>query len=204
MLLGVAVRHAAAAFTGATLASSYVQYGVTLSNGNLTLQTYDGGGAAYVGSTSGKNAATANIYWEVHADSVGASTADLCGIAIAGYTSGAPGGSYDGSTPHAYGFAPNGTILANQSSIATVGTYATGDTIKFLLKNGKFYVGKVGVGWYNSGDPVAETGYVVGGLTSNWVPGAGSGGPLTYQWTYNFGATAWADTPPSGATGWAA
>lgn len=179
-------------------------YGHALSNGGLTLNCTDGGGGCYIASASCKEASTANIYWEVHCDAVTANTSNMVGIAVAGYGNKIPGYTYDGATAQSYGISPNGKLYGNQSVVKTLTAFATGATLKFLLKNGKLYIGMAGGAWFNSGDPAAETGYVVSGLSGSWGAGAGSNGASTYQWTFNFGASSWTGAPPSGATGWTA
>lgn len=197
----------ASSATYATLDPSWDGYGHRVSNGNLTLTCNGGGevggGAAYAQAGAAVDVATANKYLEVLCTTVSATSADLVGFAPYNYSNNAPGGNYDGDTPLSFGLSANGNVYANQGVYATGGTFASGDTLKLCLKNGKIYAGIAGGSWFNGGDPDAETGALVTGLTGSLlVPGAGAGGNITYEWTFNFGASAWIDTPPAGATGW--
>jgi len=195
----------ASSATYATLTAS--GYGYRRSNGNLTLTCNGGGevggGASYLPEAAAVDVATANKYWEVLCTTVAPTSANLVGIAPWNYGTTAPGGMYDGDTPASFGLSADGNLYANQSAYTAAGTFASGDTLKFCLKNGKFYAGIAGGSWFNGADPDAETGALVAGLTGSvLVPGAGAGGSTTYEWTFNVGASPWVDTPPSGATGW--
>lgn len=175
-------------------------YGVTVSNGGLTLSTFDGGGGTTVEQTAMVEAATANKYWEVDIDAWAASTSGTLGIGQYGYANSGPGNNYH-EPPTSVGVANNGAVYVNGSVTSSTGrAFATGDTVKFALKNGNLYYGTVAGGWV--GDPDAETGAIRTGLTGDWGPAGGSGGPSTYTSTFNFGASGWSAVPPTGAVGW--
>lgn len=176
-------------------------YGVTVSNGGLTLSTFDGGGGTTVESAAMVEASTANKYWEVHIDSWAANAGGTLGIGQYGYANSGPGNNYH-EPPTSIGVAYNGSVYVNGGTTGTAKPFAAGDVVKFCLKNGALYMGTVAAGW--TGDPDAETGAIRTGLSGDWGPAGGSGGPNTYTSTFNFGATAWSGTPPSGATGWSA
>ena len=105
-------------------------------------------------------------YWEVY---WGDQTDANCGIGLIGNANlttssqvGAdpayPETGYKGST---------GVIDTNGSTEATYATAANGDIVAFAYKAGRLYVGKIASAsaaptWFNSGNPVAGTGYVNG------------------------------------------
>lgn len=182
-----------ASFTGTTLDPTHTSSALVLSNGDLTVHASNAFQKACYAKTPKVGNATQALYFEATADVLSADwyhnyvwLMDTAAVAAAGgeeYTQGAGYGYYD----------------------AISADLIVGAVIKGCLKNGKMYWGRVGTGWHNSGDPAAETGYISMIDSRLVAPGAGFlivGTPSGAQFTFNFGATAWADTPPAGATGW--
>lgn len=84
--------------------------------------------------------------------------------------------------------------------------FGVGDVLKFCMKNGKLYVGTVAGGWNGGGNPDAETSPFATLTGDSYAPGVGVllGSGEKSQFAFNFGQSAWAGTPPTGATGWPA
>ena len=94
-----------------------------------------------------------------------------------------------------------GEVNQNGSQIlASLPTFATNDVLGVAVRNGKVYFAKNNT-WVNSGDPVNETGQVasITGSSPLYSPAVGeqdNRNGITN--TVNFGATAFAHTPPTG------
>jgi hypothetical protein len=94
-----------------------------------------------------------------------------------------------------------GEVYENGSDIlASLPTFATNDVLGVAVRNGKVYFAKNNT-WVNSGDPVNETGQVasITGSSPLYSPAVGeqnNQGGITN--IVNFGATAFAHTPPTG------
>lgn len=97
--------------------------------------------------------------------------------------------------------------------ITNHGTFSYGSglpaTIKYAVKSGKLYYGRAGLGWYNpasglfDGDPAAGVGVCLDGFAAGlWSLGVSCVSGNTARCTANFGASAFADTPPTGFIGW--
>jgi hypothetical protein len=163
--------------------------GLTLSNGNLTAQpTSNVAGPFGVRATRG--ATTGKHYWEVHvdtyADSWSASTADSTASLTASYW-------WQTANAHAQGWAPG--VYRYNTTTASYGM--TGGTVRMALDadTKTLWVGD-STGWFN-GDPVAGTGgTVLSGLTGAIYPAWQ--GAFTDKVTFNFGASAYTFTPPTG------
>ena len=103
-------------------------------------------------------------YWEVY---WGSATDCNCGISKIGNQRSLTTSSQIGadSYPETGYKGSTGVIDTNGSTEATYATAANGDIISFAYKAGRLYVGKIASGsavptWFNSGNPVAGTGYV--------------------------------------------
>lgn len=94
----------------------------------------------------------------------------------------------------------DGKVYNNGAAITGVlATFTTNDVIGFALKGNKLYIAKNGT-WLNSGDPVAQTGFVASGISSEVFPYIGNGGgsagtPSAY---FNGGQRPFTYTPPTG------
>jgi hypothetical protein len=170
---------------------------VTLSNGNLTTSIQANGQeivASTVTTTSGK------WYWEIHFDStpVGGSTPffGIATVAVGGIT-GALGSTL---TTWAYR-GDTGNKFNNNNANAYGSTLAAGDTVGIALdaSGGKVWFAKNGT-WQASGDPSAGTNAAYTGLSGTFRAGISGDGSFNNPIvaTANFGASAFAFTPPTG------
>lgn len=167
--------------------------------------TFTGQGAA--AADMHVDAATANRYWEVTVGSISGNVPGV-GMVREDYTdwTGVTGYSSIG----AFAYNADGSLdwwVSGGSANETTGgaTFTTGDVMACLLKHGKFYVGKAAAGavtWFNGGDPIAETGAVVTGITGRWGPAACAYSSGTRVMTANYGASAWVGAAPAFAIGW--
>jgi len=94
-----------------------------------------------------------------------------------------------------------GEVFQNGSQVlASLPTFATNDVLGVAVRNGKVYFAKNNT-WVNSGDPVNETGQVasITGSSPLYSPAVGEQDNRSgITNTVNFGATAFAHTPPTG------
>jgi hypothetical protein len=193
-------------FFAATLSPTLKGGSYVLTNGDRTAtQGTVGGFTQHSGcSASAKNMATANYYWEVSVTDTGAaqlylgldnpatidplySNAGIISIRNDGFV----------------------YLNGNNSYVQIPGaSFQSGQTVKFLVKNGKLYVGLAGSSWFNSGNPVAETGFVYDLVANGMTSLAPAYGTLrdtstnTIVYAFNFGQSSWIDTAPAGSTGW--
>jgi hypothetical protein len=163
--------------------------GITLSNGNLTATT---AGAGPFGVRAVHSASSGKYYWEAHVDSF--VDAFIPGVAdsTASFTA-----SWWGITanPHAAGWF--GTTLRYNTTTQTVANMANGATLSFALDVSAKKLWVAFNGTWQNGNPATAT----GGLD---ITGIGS--PVFVGWqgdsgdkvTYNFGATSYTYTPPTG------
>ena len=174
---------------------------LNLSNGDLTATNVrtSGSGDTSIGATLGREAATANHYFEVTFDLITSNRAsDFIGIARTG-SSVFTGAYGPGATTDSWGYRANGGYkTTNDAGVAYGAEYFTGDTIGCLLKNGKLYFSKNGT-WV--GDPVAETGAAFTGLTGTMFPAASST-YTTDKFTGRFSSSSFLHSPPSGSSAW--
>lgn len=159
---------------------------VTLSNGNLKAAVSGGWYSvrATIPKTAGKH------YWELTLTARGTACRNGVGSSSAGLTT-APGDDVYG-----WGWQTHGYIYHNGTSAAYGAAQATADIISIALDldNGKIWFGKNGV-WPNSGNPETGAYPAYTGVTGNLFPMLGAiGGTVTA----NFGASAFAYTPPVG------
>lgn len=174
--------------------------GITLSNGNLTASSNgEVNDSARSSLTFGSGA---KIYLEITANGT-LDANEYFGIGSSTYNY-----TVDNALPGVngiitdYAFSPANGILHRGPSNTNMGTFPSYTTGTWMLAidnlNGKLYIGHNGT-WFNSGDPVGGTGYLVNSNVSG-----------TYYFfvnlyiqsmTVNFGASAWAYTCPSGYTG---
>lgn len=95
----------------------------------------------------------------------------------------------------------DGTYYANGASGALTASFGANDVAMFSgdLSTGKWWVGKNGV-WLNSGNPTTGANPITSDLTAVAMPAIGQNSSLSRSATFvaNFGATAFAYTPPTG------
>lgn len=151
---------------------------VTLSNSDLTAACLHG---SAVRATQGVNAG--KWYWEITVD---ATNSPRIGVANSSMTLSTPVG---GDT-NSWGYSSSGFLLHNNSSIDSGASYAAGSVISIALDMdaGTLTIYK---------DGVSEA--AASSLTGTLYPAvSNSGSSTTSTFTANFGATAFAYTPPSG------
>lgn len=171
---------------------------ITLSNGNLKATAAAIGSWQAARSTIGVS--SGKWYWEYTINAVDANRDQEQGIALSSADlAAADFGGGQGSAGNCYvyyGF--NGTKLNGNSSAAYGNTYTTNDVVDVALDldNGKIFFGKNGT-WQNSGDPVAGTNAAYTGVSGTYFA-ACSFNQGTQALTANFGATAFANTVPTG------
>ncbi len=177
-------------FNAATLDPAHRGSGITLSNGNLTARAAAFQNAVWAtGAIAGDSIGCR--YWEVTLDELPEDWYHVYPMLIDVAATGDP----------QYSAGEGWDINA-----AGVPDFVPGMVVSACLKDGALYFGTVAGGWLNGGNPDAGTG-AIATLDSRLVaPGvgflivlAGAG-----QVTFNFGGSAWAGTPPTGATGWPA
>lgn len=169
---------------------------VTLSNGDLTASsTGVSGNGLIVRSTTGKT--NGKWYWEITVGSTNPSR-NLNGV-LRSTTALA---SFLGAYPTSWSYYGDGRKFTNFSGTAYGSSYTAGDVIGIALDldNGKIWFSKNGT-WQNSGDPAAGTGEAFSGLSGTIHAGfSNDASGNTTNATANFGATAFAYSPPSGFT----
>jgi hypothetical protein len=192
--VGAVVSNAAActvdSLTYATWNPADKSAGMALSGGNLTS---DGSDAGTVRATLGK--ATGKWYWEI---TFGSPPERDVGIAKATHAL----GTYCGGTSDSWGYyLGDGKVYTGaDSGTAYGGTAGAGAVISVALDmtNGKVFFAINGT-WQSSGNPAAGTNPAFSGLSGTIYPciGGGDNGIATA----NFGASAFAFTPPAGFAG---
>lgn len=200
----------AASFTTWDAANDTV-YGISFSNGDLTANVAgDNKGTSALASCA-VDVAGAHNYFELHVDAVTASTAFYAGFATSAWAKDGPPGTGYASPANAFSVSSAGTMFLSQSNVGASGlTFAASDTmLLYLAAGGGVYIGRLRSGtttWASGHNPNN------GGDTPNytlpagsWRPacGADASGSKSADLTANFGASAWASTPPAGAVGWA-
>lgn len=162
---------------------------ITLSNGDLTA-AHGGGGFKSARATVSKS--SGKWYFEI---TVNSATSPILGYLAGGdaltpYPGDQAGQGFDG-----YRYYPVGQFQGPFTGSIGV------TTVRFAydLDSGKGFIG-TGSSWLNSGDPVAGTGAIFTGISGAIFPACGLNGHTV---TANFGATAFAQSVPSGYnSGW--
>jgi len=147
-------------------------------------------------ATLSRDAATSNHAFEVLIGAVSGGGIIGLGNASAGI---APG-QYVGQDGNSGGYYSTGNTSYAGGTTANCASYTAGDVIMVLLKNGKIYTRKNGV-WQNSGDPIAQTGYVISALSGMLFPMGslfGNGDNLTGR----FKAADITGSLPAGTSAW--
>ncbi len=115
------------------------------------------------------------------------------GTAIPGYSS----ATYD---DWSYSFSSGETRRANMAVPGPTGI-VSGQWGAMAYKNGKYYLGTITgstITWFNSGDPVAETGALMEGFTGPQFVGLGVYNAASNTATINCGQVPFQATPPAG------
>lgn len=172
----------------ATLDPANKSSGITLTNGNLTAT----GSTAFGAVRSTKSMTAGKFYWEetinLNAD---VNTAGVVDSTV----SMSPSGYWEAnnSAHYATWF---GTELRYNSTSSTIRNISGTVGFAFDATNKKLYV-RDSTGWMSGMDPVAGTGGLdVTGIGSTMY--AGWQGDSSDQATFNFGASSWTYTPPTG------
>jgi hypothetical protein len=170
--------------------------GFVFSNGNLTVRCNSCASPASVRATRG--ASSGKVYWEVHIDTASGNMS--FGAADSTQSLSAWWGN---SSSDLHGVGTFSGQINGWSTYPAGPTYTTGDTLGIALDatNKKICWRKISAPstWYPSGcDPVAGTGgYSISAINTPIIPGF-QGDGFNGQATLNFGASAWAATPPTG------
>jgi hypothetical protein len=144
-----------------------------------------------------------------HAGQISLSNGDLTathlvaiGVAIATHTVDSFIGAQDGYSIADDGGTLYGPFFVANDPLGPFGDYEIEETIGVALDmdNGKLFFAREGV-WYNSGDPVAGTGFCFSGISGTYFPwisliSQGSGSSATI----NFGVAGPSETIPDGYT----
>lgn len=177
---------------------------IALTNAGLTTTMATGGGfdsAVATGNTAGHS--TGKFYFQAL---INVLTSTNFEVGIASSSFGFSGGFLGTGGFTSLGWDHAGAVLVNGSTAATIQSYAAGDTVCVAidLGSGLYWFRTNGGNWNNSGTANPATG--VGGLAislavDSYFPGVTL---LTTgdQATFNFGATAYSQTPPVGFGNW--
>ena len=176
-----------------TLDPNNTSASLTLSNGNLTV--FSSAPNAWRQSIATSGTSSGKWYWEATVDAIGGSSDSIMIGVVQTYGE----NSQVGALSTGYGcHSLDGDKWTNGTEGGYGSSYTTNDVIMIALDmdNGKIYWGENGT-WYNSGDPANQTNPAFTGLTGVKYP-AISCYRSSSQVTFNFGATAFTYTPPSG------
>jgi hypothetical protein len=195
MMLGTA----AAALPTTTWSPTDKSAAITLSSGNLTA-TSTGTGLSAVRATSAM--ASAKYYWEVTVGAVnGSSLQPSIGIANASMAL----NNYVGSDTNSVAIVTSGGVLLNAASLGAIGAFTAGDVMDVAVDTTakKIWFRKNGGNWNNDVIANQNPALGVGGMSFSSITGpyfpatSGQNSPNSAV-TVNFGATAFASTPPAG------
>jgi len=176
---------------------------ISLSSGNLTAT---GSSATFAGVRSIASASSGKKYWEIHADTINATSQISTGAGIAASSLDFPAGYTSGVS-----WFSGGLIYVNGVSVTDTGiSWAQGDTMCFAvdIDNNLLWIRANGGNWNaNAGlDPASGSGGIdistrgAGALFAMATVGtSGSGNDV---FTANFGATSYAFSVPSGFGNW--
>ena len=171
--------------------------GITLSGGDLIAT----GGTNIQLARATRSLPTGKAYWEVtvFTNSTGASV-----ISGAGIVDGAVATSVQigGAGANLGMYANTQTLYYNNAVVLDFANIASNTHIYQFAHDsatGEVWVGRVGTGWFNSGDPAAGTGEVYTLGAGTWYPGCTPNG-ASRTCTANFGASAFSGSVPSGFT----
>lgn len=191
-----AYRFGATPPSGATWNPADKAAGIVLSSGNLVA----GGGTNIQLVRATRSLPTGKSYWEVTlttGTSTGTSIVNAAGIVSGAVSTGVQMGGPGANLGH---YANVMTLYYNNSIVLDFANAVSSTHILQFAHDsatGEVWIGRVGTGWFNSGDPAAGTGevYTLGAAT--WFPGATPNGQSA---TVNFGASAFSGSVPAGFT----
>lgn len=176
---------------------------ISLSNGNLTAT---GVSTAFSGVRAVASASSGKKYWEIHVDTLNATSQVSTGMGIATTSFSFPAGYTDGAS----WFSTGAIYVSGVNTVNTGLSWAQGDTLCLAvdISNNLLWVRVNGGSWNNGTDDPATA---VGGINIS-TRGAGalfaianvgtSGVSGNDVFTANFGGTAYAQTQPSGYGNW--
>lgn len=180
--------------------------GITLANGNL-----DVAGKAAVAwkmLRATKSRSSGLLYFEIECINTGASAVNyMIGLANAG----ASAASFPGDSAHSVGLNSGGVYLSAGFSAGSgarpAGVPTLGRTMKMAVNftTGKGWLGYVGTGWLNAGDPVADTAPAfnfVPATVGALFPALGLYDNVSGWWRIKTTAVDQYEAPPSGFTQW--
>lgn len=174
---------------------------VSLSNGNLSAQGTSASGTIAVRATSSRS--SGKYYFEVTITGTVQNAGPGIALATANVINSA------GFVGEGLAALSTGNVFINSGTLqGTVGTYAVNDVccVAVDLTNQKIHFRKNGGNWNNNAahDPATNTGgFSISFISSNPVyPLALFAATTLSILTANFGATAFAQTPPSGFSAW--
>lgn len=173
--------------------------GVTLSGGNRTIDI----SGLYMGcGTNPQTLATANFYNEHHRNS-GAFMG--CGITISGSLTDQYQGAYAGQCTvwedGTYDYVSGLDVAPNRPN------YSSYTDLKFLFNSNGLFLGRVGVGWWNTtasdwtGDPTVSSNAIIRSISAG-AYSFGTTSISSINATTNFGNASFSDSPPGGSVGW--
>jgi SPRY domain len=200
VLLRAQQRRAAAVST-TTWSASPIGTDITLSGGNL-IASHNSNGFENVRSVA--SASSGKKYWEM---TIGHADTGFVGMGACNSTASA--NAFLGADVNAVDWNASGTVFVNSNHAADIQTFATGDTIccAFDIGGMLIWFRTNGGNWNNSGAANPATGAGGVDLTSAGL----AAGPYFAACqmhdtpdsvTANFGATAFAQTAPSGFGNW--
>lgn len=191
-------RRNSTAIVAAAFSPEYRHPNIALSNSNRTATKNTSNAATLVAAAEAKTSGL--WYFEVTIDNL--VTGEL-GIGLGNYL--ASIAAYIGVDANSIGYAWDNRVLeANNTRAFPPGAFSTGDIISvaYDAANRRVHFRKNGGSWANAGNPSGGSGgYVVSGTQPLM--------PMVYLYytgsavTANFGATAFAYSPPSGFNAWA-
>jgi hypothetical protein len=179
-------------------------------NANLTLSGGDliftqGAFNDYASLRSVASASSGKKYWELTATTIGGAALTVEGFGNSTMAL----NTYLGANTNSMGWVGDGRVLLNDVTVTTIQTWAQGDTLCFALDldNSKVWFRTNGGNWNNdvigNQNPATNTGGAsLSGIASGPYFVMAQGHATGDSMTANFGATAYAQTAPSGFGNW--
>jgi len=175
---------------------------IVLSGNNLIATANSGGTSDSAGQGAMAVTTGQKRYWEVKATGKASGTSGI-GVGIANSSETFGDGNYVGQTVNEVGYYPSGAIVYNNAVASTYASWGLNDVLCFALDAGnKWWVRVNGGSWNNnsSDNPATNTGGSSEGFAPCFPAYNLKFSTTADQLTFNFGATAFAFTPPSGFT----
>ncbi len=171
---------------------------ITLTGGNLT---FTDGATAYSHVRSIASHSSGKFYWEILCVFSGGTNNQTMGIC----NSTAPLNNYLGSDTNSMGWIGDGRVLVNNVVITNIQVWLVGDVLCFAhdLGNNHIWFRTNGGNWNNdvigNQNPATNTGGITTtGMAAGPYFAIGGGLNIGDSATADFGATTYANTPPSG------